>query len=135
MPILLAPTSRNASTFLIHSSGVPVIVGEPLSGGRPNPEVFLPKKDGVIVPLHKLADLRGQDTISRDTAGFSPTDTTLRQMYFSPPFMAGSGGSRSVDNSKSVTVVNPEVDTGLSPIEIAQIKQLYAEMRLEEQLV
>ena len=35
------------------SAGTPYIVGEPI-GGKPNPEIFIPDKDGFIVPLHKI---------------------------------------------------------------------------------
>ncbi len=112
--------------------GKSVLVGEPLPGNRPNPEVFTPASDGTITPLSKIAAIISQGTQDRES--FSPTDTTLRQMFFSPPFLGGAT-SQTTDNSTTVSVINPEVNTGLSPIEIAEIKQIYAQLRLEEMQV
>ena len=66
---------------------------------------------------------------------FQSASTVLRQMYFSPPFVSGGRGGNTYDNRKTVEVISPDVNTGLSQIEIAQIKELYAQLRLEETLV
>jgi hypothetical protein len=67
--------------------------------------------------------------------GFAVEDLALRQMFFSPPFISPNGGSTSIDNSRTVSVVNPEINPGLSPIEMAQVKEIYSQLKLEESLV
>jgi hypothetical protein len=65
---------------------------------------------------------------------FESASISLRQMYFSPPFITRGGDGDTYDNRRTVEVINPEVNTGLSQIEIAQIKEIYVQLRLEETL-
>lgn len=151
-------------------AGQTVLVGEPLPGGRANPEVFFPgitnlggdasprPLAGAFMeepgakrrpgsgepqpdagrPKPELPGVPGVPTAPSQpfgVGGFSVEDLTLRQMFFSPPFIAPNGGTTSVDNSRTVEVVNPEINPGLSPVEITQIKEIYSQLRLEESLV
>lgn len=70
----------------------------------------------------------------RPSGAFPLEDLALRQMFFSPPFIPSAGGT-TIDNSRRVEVVQPEVNPGLSEIEIAQVKDLYTKLRLEETLL
>jgi hypothetical protein len=157
------------------SAGKTVVVGEPLPGGRANPEVFFPgistlDGDGTARPAANITptdrglpggprartpgtrgepvpeagrpkpELPGVPGVPTAPSlpfggGFAVEDLTLRQMFFSPPFISPSGGTTSVDNSRTVEVVNPEINPGLSPLEITQIKEIYSELKLEESLV
>jgi hypothetical protein len=141
-------------------AGKEVLVGEPIAG-RANPEVYLPGvtnlggnaierpysfpragrvRRRVLPEPDDFTPGRGPEPIpipirTPESTGFPVEDLALRQMFFSPPYISPGGGETTIDNSRTVEVVNPDVNLELSPVQKAQVKQLYSELRLEESLV
>jgi hypothetical protein len=85
-------------------SGQPALVGEPLPGGRPNPELFVPGSSGFLFPM--------------------------RNFMFSPQSLQGTGSS-SIDNSRHLSAqIGIPDPNGLSPVQRAETLSLVNDMLL-----
>ncbi len=96
----------------------PVLVGEPLAGGKANPEIFVPGSSGFITPLSRF--------------GSNLTDMMMMNPLLNISRAAGAG---STDNSRNITINQPQIETGLTAKQVSEIKELYLELRLEEDLI
>lgn len=135
--------------------GESVQVGETSPGGPPNPEIFLPmglgeslggvlgRQPGVLSSMASKAAantpfvnmLPGQ-RLTASAGGLGPFGAGDQAGGLGRMFMTGPGiGNISIDNSKSVTVNDPQLNAGLTDKEIGQVKELILRMRLEEELL
>lgn len=135
--------------------GEMVRVGEASPGGPANPEIFFPmglgeslgrvlgRQPGVLpsmaakaiantpfanmLPAHRLTAPAG------GLGAFGAGDQTgaLGRMFTTSPGV----GSISINNSRNVTVNDPQINTGLTDKEIAQVKEIILRMKLEEDIV
>jgi hypothetical protein len=133
--------------------GEMVQVGETSPGGPANPEIFLPvglgetmagllrRQPGVLSAMASKAAantpfvnmLPGQ-RLTASAGGLGPFGAGDQAGGLGRMFMTGPGiGSVSVDNSRNVTINDPQVNTGLSDREISQVKEIILRMRLEEE--